>query len=156
MAHSVDQKQFEVPDEGETISMEDFQARFSRNKSKSKLRRAWETKLYKYASYWSRMVSAGKKVDIKEPYGWYDYNVMDKPLAGTGVDVYIVDSGLQLVTGYWCKDWDDAPPCRGSHFRGLRGDDMSPYVDETMVSFQRLFTNQSRATVALGLACTDT
>jgi subtilisin family serine protease len=51
------------------------------------------------------------------PY-WYAY--MDDPKAGTGVEIYILDTGVDLA--------HPAFEGRASNFRGLSSSDRSPYL----------------------------
>lgn len=86
----------------------------------------WEKILYQDEAWWhAAQISAGKKNDYSKGDWPYPYEVMDEPLAGTGVDIYILDTGVMIehhdFTG------------RAKNFKDLKPTDKSPYVDEAMV-----------------------
>lgn len=73
------------------------------------------------------MVTHGSKHPPFERFSHYEIDMMADPLAGAGVNVYILDTGIEFPH----YAWHDSNAVR--NFGGLAPTDKSPYCDETMV-----------------------
>jgi subtilisin family serine protease len=79
----------------------------------------WEG-AYNYRATWNTaMVSESQKRQYQED-GEYVYAYMDEPKAGTGVDIYILDTGVRVTHEQF--------EGRASYFKGLKPGDRSPYM----------------------------
>jgi subtilisin family serine protease len=94
------------------------------NDVESSEQKRWEG-AYNYRANWNQaMVSESQKRQYLND-GEYIYAYMDQPKAGTGVDIYIFDTGVRITHEQF--------EGRARNFKSLKPSDPSPYLDENMV-----------------------
>jgi hypothetical protein len=117
--------------EGEPFKLEDAPQTVSKR---------WEKVIWEKDGWWhAAMIGAGKKTPMDRRIWPHDYWTMDKPAAGTGVNLYILDTGINVnLYSFWTKVNNKPPaekPSRARHFGDKQGSDRSPYVNDIMVSY---------------------
>lgn len=135
--------QFELfRSEGPVKSAQEVQDAFRQRKQ-----RRWEKHSMNLSFYFNYMIASGDQKtqfnqEWRDPYSWmwdYTYDYMDKPLAGTGVDIYVLDTGLdtnvKMCGSHDSRDADSR--LRISYFKGQSAEDTSPDCNETNVSDDR-------------------
>jgi hypothetical protein len=102
------------------------------NRPKAGIQKRWERRRRDQSWWFSSQVSSGLKGSYPSATPTYTYECMEKPLAGEGVDIYILDSGIKLDHNYFSAPGGIGS--RATNMFGMGPNEISPYCDETMVS----------------------
>ncbi len=83
-------------------------------------------------SWWIAQLTRGKKVPTWKSYGPWDFWAFNNPLPGTGVDIYIVDTGVRHNHAQFFQyKWTFSSRVR--NFKDVKDDEKSPYSEGKMV-----------------------